>query len=442
MQYERSDVNKTPAERVFPARFLFAVCLFAFVLRLVLVVATASYRVVEDDTAHFGFGWEMGRVADSLAEGHGFASPLPLPTGPTAIVGPVYPLLMALVFRFFGIYSTASSVAVHVLQCAFAALTCLFIYLAGRDSTGEAAGKLAAIAWALFPLNIFFTVNKIWETSLTGMLAAVLFWLLLPLRRSTSIGRWAATGAVLGLAAMVNTSLVVLVVPFGLAALAANRMRGLRAALVGAVACLAVVSPWMIRNRIVFGKFMLRSNFPLEFRVGNNELSWGQKIEALHPSNNPAINVHWQQVGEPAFMAEESTANSAFVHEHFGRFAFSTMNRIVNYWTAAWIRPIEGYPNEWTVILPTALLTVLGFLGIRRLFIAGNPDASMFAGCLALYPVAYYLTTSQPRFYHSVTPFLVLAACYWVIDSNTRIQMQRKARELVGVSAPDHKETV
>src|ERR1019366_7864361 len=149
--------------------FLIAVCIFAFVLRVSVMFALSSYRVVEDDTNHFGFGWEMGRVAASLAQGNGFSSPLPLPTGPTAIVGPLFPLMLALIFKVFGVYSMGSSIAIHVVQCVFSSLTCLFIYLCGRDSVGEASGKLAAVLWAVFPLNIFFTVTKIWETSLTGI---------------------------------------------------------------------------------------------------------------------------------------------------------------------------------------------------------------------------------------------------------------------------------
>src|SRR5580693_4018924 len=49
--------------------FLVLVCLLAFAIRLAAMFAGNTYRVVEDDTNHFGFGWEMGRVAASLAEG-------------------------------------------------------------------------------------------------------------------------------------------------------------------------------------------------------------------------------------------------------------------------------------------------------------------------------------------------------------------------------------
>lgn len=411
------------------------ICLLAFLLRIGVLFATSSYRVAEDDTNHFGFGWEMGRVASSLAQGHGFSSPLPLPTGPTAIVGPAYPLILALVFKLFGVYSTASAIAIRTLQCAFASLTCVFVYLCGRDSLGETAGRLAAVAWIVFPLNIFFAVTKVWETSLTGMLAAALFWFLLGTRQSLSAGRWAAAGAMLGAAALVNTSLVMLVVPFGLWALAKNRARAIVPVTVGALACLAAVSPWLIRNKIQFGGVMLRSNFPLEFRIGNNDLSYGQKMEVLHPSNNPEVNRHWQQVGEARFMAEERAANSEYLHRDLGRFVFSCLNRIVNYWTGAWIRQVPGYPNEWSVIVPNTLLTLAGFLGVWLMFRNGNPHAILYAGCMLFYPLVYYATTSQPRFYHSMTPLLVLSGSFWLFDCWKRLATARAAHRGPGAHA-------
>src|SRR5262245_65992864 len=44
---------------------------------------------------YFSFGWENGRVARSIVSGQGFSSPMVLPTGPTAIVPPLYPFLLA-----------------------------------------------------------------------------------------------------------------------------------------------------------------------------------------------------------------------------------------------------------------------------------------------------------------------------------------------------------
>jgi len=410
-----------------PKRFLLVVSLFAFCLRLCVLFAAGTYHVVEDDTNHFGFGWEMGRVASSIAEGRGFASPLPSPTGPTAIVGPVYPLLLSGIFKVFGIYSVESAIAVRILQGIFSSLTCVFLYLCGRDTMGESVGRLAALVWSVFPLNIFFTVTKVWETSLTAILATALFWYMLETGNSVSSKRWSKTGALLGIAALVNTSLVVLIVPIGLSALWRNRSRALIPTFVGALTCLAVVSPWLVRNYVVFGKVMLRSNFPLEFRIGNNELSYGQKMESLHPSNTPALNQQWSEVGEQRFMEEDRESNAQFVNSHPGRFAFSIMNRMVNYWTGAWIRPISGFPNVLPVIGATSLLSALGFLGLWRLYSSANPSAHNYAGCLAIYPIVYYITTSQPRFFHAITPLLILLGAYFALECLNRVAA-REAR--------------
>jgi hypothetical protein len=176
-----------------------------------------------------------------------------------------------------------------------------------------------------------------------------------------------------------------------------------------------VLSPWLVRNYLEFGKFLLRSNFPLEFRVGNNEWSHGQKIEGLHPSNTPYVNQHWHDVGEARFMAEERELNSRFLAAHPGMFALATVNRIVNYWTGAWITPTIDAPNTWPVIIATSIVTLLGLLGVRQLFYSGNSAAFMYAGCLLIYPLPYYLTTSQPRFYHAITPLLIVLGAFWVL---------------------------
>jgi len=430
--------NKWFSPRNGPKLFLIVVLLFAFAVRLSVMIATSSYHI-ENGSDHFGFGWEMGRVARSLAEGHGFSSPLPSPTGSTAIVGPVYPLLLALIFKVFGVYSTASAGVILTIQSVFSSLTCLFVYLCGRDTVGEATGRLAAIAWAVFPLNIFFTVTRVWETSLTALLTAALFWYMLPLRHSLSASRWAATGALLAISALINTSLVGLAVPFGLSALWRQRTRLCGPATAALLTCIVVVSPWLMRNYVEFGRLMLRSNFPLEFRVGNNEWSPGQKLEDLHPAKSPYLNQHWHDVGEARFMAEERDLNSRFLAAHPGLFAFATVNRIVNYWTGAWITPTIDFPNRWPVIIGTSIVSLLGFLGVRRMLYDGNSAAFMYAGCLFVYPLLYYVTTSQPRFYYAITPLLILPGAFWVLHRVNKttepMTAQRKSNPETGAYA-------
>ena|SRR5580704_3423356 len=54
------------------------------------------------------FGYETGRIARSIALGKGFSSPLNVDTGPTIWLTPIYPYLLAGIFKLFGVYTFAS----------------------------------------------------------------------------------------------------------------------------------------------------------------------------------------------------------------------------------------------------------------------------------------------------------------------------------------------
>src|SRR5437879_10359108 len=79
----------------------------AFFLRALYITLAHTYRIrLADD--HLQFGWEMGRIARALVTGYGYADPFTGHSGPTAWVPPLYPLLLAGVFKIFGVYTAKS----------------------------------------------------------------------------------------------------------------------------------------------------------------------------------------------------------------------------------------------------------------------------------------------------------------------------------------------
>jgi hypothetical protein len=85
---------------------------FVFLVALGLRLAVVPFLVgdrLDPARDHWRFGWETGRIARSLASGHGFGSPFFGWTGPTAWMGPIYPAMVAGVFKIFGIYTAASA---------------------------------------------------------------------------------------------------------------------------------------------------------------------------------------------------------------------------------------------------------------------------------------------------------------------------------------------
>src|SRR5580692_11954990 len=126
----------------------------ALVLRVGWIVLGHTYKFKPTDD-NFGFGFEMGRIAASVASGHGFSNPFGPATGPTAWEPPLYPYLTAGVFLVFGIYSKASALVLLSLNSIFSALTCVPIFLIARRIFSEKVAVGSAWTWALLP-NIIF----------------------------------------------------------------------------------------------------------------------------------------------------------------------------------------------------------------------------------------------------------------------------------------------
>src|SRR5262245_36784351 len=57
-------------------------------------------------------GIEPLGIAKSLLGGQGFSSPFALPTGPTAFVAPIYPVVLAAIESVFGIATRSSAWAI------------------------------------------------------------------------------------------------------------------------------------------------------------------------------------------------------------------------------------------------------------------------------------------------------------------------------------------
>src|SRR5215813_15558049 len=171
----------------------------ALIIRLVV-----SFSIIGDQFSpkrdNFSFGWETGRIARSVALGEGFSSPLHIPTGPTAIMPPVYVYLVAAVFRVFGIYTLKSAVVMLTLNSLFSALTCLTVFFIADKSFGRVIAIRAGWVWALFPYAIDFAACRVWGDCLNTLLFSLLFLVAIRLEDTTSLKAWLGFGLLAGIA--------------------------------------------------------------------------------------------------------------------------------------------------------------------------------------------------------------------------------------------------
>lgn len=376
-------------------------------------------KIPPDMLAPASFAQETGSIAYALATGKGFSSPFRKETGPTAWLTPVYPLLVAGVFKGFGVFSRASFFAVVWLNALFSSAVCVAIFFAGERVAGLGVASAAAWLWAIFPNAVMVPFEWVWDTALSALLGAVLLWATLELAESVRWRDWCVYGLLWGLTLMTNPSLGSLL-PF-LLAWAAYRARreaklaSMRPALAAAGIAILCCMPWTVRNYMVFHRFVpLRSNFPLELYIGNNENYATRQFVYPPKITKERELVRYMRMGEMPFMDEEKRKALDFIFAHPAVEVRLTAQRFVAYWT--------GLPNPWESFLATDSLlvrvllvcnTVAGIgalLGIVALLWRRSPYAFPLAAYPVVFPWLYYVTHPNLRYRHPIDPVVLLLA--------------------------------
>jgi 4-amino-4-deoxy-L-arabinose transferase-like glycosyltransferase len=398
------------------------ILLSAFAIRLVVVCFT--YRDLPDaDKYYERFGWEMGWIARALASGHGFSSPYYPISGPTAIESPLYPSLLALVFKLFGIYSLTSGFVILSLNSLFSALTCIPVYFSAKYSLGERGARVAAWVWAFYPFAIYFSAGRVWEYALTGLLFTTCFCIAQRLHYTTNLYAWLGWGALCGLTALSNPA-VLSSVPFLLllALYKVYKARG-RWLLNGAltlVALLAVLTPWTVRNYQALGVLCpIRDNIWLEFYAddfGNAPQDTSSPPSAdgrPYPASSPVELRKYLAMGETAYLAEKHTMSMDDFHQHphYSFLVIKTLRRIVYYWTGYWsfsAEELRAQPFTLENCFYISCITLLMLRGIARFWRRNRTALWPYLVLICIFPITYYMTKTVMDYRQAIEPAVVV----------------------------------
>jgi hypothetical protein len=400
----------------------FWMVLIAFALRFayVLVAHTYRFKTIDDN---FSFGFEMGRIGRALATGQGFSNPFNGATGPTAWEPPLYPFLIAGIFKLFGVYSSTSAIILLSINSAFSALTCIPIFLIAKRCFDQRVARWTSWLWALLPSVMFWCTRWIWETSLATLLLTVIFWLTLMMEEKDGILPWLEFGLLWSVAALTNTSLLAFLPASGLW-IWYHRVRRRRPFLGGAATAATLfaicITPWSIRNYETFGKFIfIRSNVGAELRLGNGPGADGTWMQYLHPSQNLYEMRLYRQMGELAYVAERKREAIAFIREDYGRFALLCVKRFIYYWGGV-PRLAENpalAPFKNSVFLASS---VLAFWGLGRALRRHRPAAWLFFWMIVCYPLVFYFVFPHPRYRHPIEPELGILIVYVISEAGKK----------------------
>lgn len=398
-----------------------AIVVVAFLVRVGILsyLSHAAIRAGNAMAEGTPFASETGAIAASIAAGRGFSSPLRFfQTGPTAWLAPVYPYLLAGIFKVFGIYSTASSLVAHALNCAFSAFTAWPIAAIGTIAFGKRIGRVSAWLWAFLPTSVFYSIFWIWDTALAGLWMALLVVATFKLRGSRRPSAWIGYGVLWAAGAMINPSLLGVLPFLGLWAIWPQVTVPDRAAKLVAASVIVFaigLAPWTIRNYLVFHKFIpLRSNFGLELLTGiRADLPDGIR-SPVHPNDSLAEAQRYAQLGEIAYMKDDQRQALALIREDPTNAAIMLLRHMEETWLDLPDAPYDvwmaGTLSDRLTILGNVLFFGFCFAGILGALRTRNDAAVPLIIVLMAYPLLFYVTHASLRFRQPIDGIMLIVA--------------------------------
>lgn len=358
------------------------------------VIAVLAFLRIEPLRPLRLIGFENIAIALSIHAGHGYSSPFLISSGPTALLAPGYPLLIAAVMHFFGSGPAAEFILI-ALNLVFSILTLLVVVKTARQYFGSRVANFAGLIYAIGQ-PLLFAPMQVWDTCLSALLLMLAFVLVPNLlhKRAYSIG----LGVGSAVAILVNPALL----PSLVAIFTWSAWRARRTPWPAIVAFLIAFSPWPIRNAITMHAFIpFRSSLPYEFWMGNRPGANGELQQNRGPGYEPAEASLLVQKGELGYLKSKESLARSFVKNHPGQFVRLTTRRFFLFWTGA-----SDSSSPFTV-----WLTILGMIGLAMLW-KHRMIFTLFALPLVLFPLPYYVTHVSVRYQFVVDPLLTILGGY------------------------------
>jgi hypothetical protein len=349
---------------------------------------------------------------------------------------PGYPLMLAAVYRVFGMHDNA----VRLLQALLGALTVVLVAGIAKTLFDDRTAKLAALIALLYPGFIIYTGTLLSEAAYTFLVTAMVYVLL----RHPFDWRWnAVVGVLLGFGALMRSDSLALPLAMLAFVLLARRLAPAAAgphhgwvtlagnALAMFVAMSCVVLPWTVRNYQVLGKFILVdvhggyvlwiSTYPedwLEWKPLPEEVR--AKLEGLDSSQRNIV------------MAGEAVKNLV---KYPGPYVRMTARRFVRFWAGSHTGALEGASESFSASLAAgrygvfavkaallvinSLLVVGGLIGAWRF--TRDPGVDPLAKAIVVSPIVFKaavhtLLYATSRYQIPIMPLLIVLAASWCVS--------------------------
>ena len=247
------------------------IALFIFLFALVLRLVVLGIVYPGADKVKY---WENVDIAENLVRGNGYSISLSWRnytyskevfidkniqikqmkgSRPTALKPPGYTLIVAAIFFMFGI---KSFFILFVLQSIMSALTCVCMYLTLVKSS-KITALLTGTGIALYPPFVIHSVAYPENTTMVLFLISFLMLYLTKMEADESYKSWLIAGIIGGilvLTEIIAIPFITLAFLYAMFYSAGKTKANVKKAIAAFALIFAIISPWLIRNYVVFEK--------------------------------------------------------------------------------------------------------------------------------------------------------------------------------------------
>jgi len=377
-----------------PNLWLVAV-IFAAGFAVRILIAWSAGHFTNFDTG------EMIAIVRAVAHANRFADPYAVPTGPTAHMTPVIPLMLAGIMKVAGDGALFEAIKI-VTGCLASGLRCAMLpFLARTLNIPSEVGVVAGV------LSVFYvsTAAEIRGTSEYPFAAVALIGLTILSVRLWRSEDWKTRlpwgyGFAWGLSIFIFPSLFFVLACLLLIALTRCGLPNIRRFITAAVVVLGCVFlsllPWGLRNYSQLGSFILtRSNLGLELWVSNGpgaafDMPTNMGSRREHPTTSVKEAKLVAELGEVEYNRLRLADTITWIRQNPWEFSVLSWQRFAAWWFPPTPQPLRRIAGT--------LLTLVAFTGLGMLFrtdaVAGTVILATWVGL----PFMYYFIQWSTRY--------------------------------------------
>lgn len=329
------------------------------------------------------------------------------------VVGPVYPMLLALVYGLFGLKSYG--MVVLVLHTLLGAAGAVLAYKTGEILFGKKYAWIPYVLTLTYPPFAFWRMYILTETTYIFMITLVLY---LMARCAQEVERprirtLVILGMAIGISNLARPLLLLFAPVLGFWLWWMNCWRwkqALRDFTIIMTMMVVVMSPWWIRNEIKYHQFIAVSNYgAYEFYLGNNPLTVTDSyFYFAQASFDPEVKAHIEKLPVPQQEKEYKQLAEWYIIQHPIKFLSRTLAKETNlFWQPT--EYVEGPFYRLKGDLQDKCYLILGFIGII-LSLSRLKKYSFLILFIAYYSFIVSMITVVPRYRLPVMPAMILMA--------------------------------